>query len=97
MTPDMFSKVTAVTDPLLAERLVSALKATGVEAFSRAGGAASSDPLGSADRAIFDIMVPSDALSKADALVRTELAELKSNEEANAQAAEEEAMGERGP
>jgi hypothetical protein len=60
MAPRTFSVVTSVQDPLTAERLVEVLKSSELDAFSRAGGAASSAAFASATPAFWDILVPSE-------------------------------------
>ncbi len=93
MTPRNFSVVSQVADPLTAERLVAVLQAAKLDAFSRAGGAASSDALGAVASAFFDILVATEALEEAQRLVREELAAVERDAEANARAAEEESQG----
>jgi predicted Zn-dependent peptidase len=92
MAPRTFTVATSVQDPLTADRLVAVLQEAGLDAFTRAGGAASSDALGAATSAFFDVLVASEAFEKAEALLRDELAALERDAEANAQAAEEEAL-----
>lgn len=92
MTPRTFSVVTSVQDPLTAERLVEVLQEAKVDAFSRAGGAASTDAFGAATAAFFDIFVPTESHAQAEALARTELEAIERDAEANGRAAEEEAL-----
>jgi hypothetical protein len=92
MSPRSFSVVASVQDPLTAERLVAILQEAGLDAFSRAGGAASADGIAAATSAYFDLLVPTEALTQAEALVRDELAALERDAELNAKAAEEEAL-----
>lgn len=92
MAPRTFSVVTSVQDPLTAERLVEMLQEASLDAFSRAGGAASTDAFGAATAAFFDLFVPSEHHAKADELVRAELAAIERDADANARAAEEEAL-----
>lgn len=97
MAPRTFAVVTSVQDPLTAERLVEVLQEAKVDAFSRAGGAASSAAFAAATPAFWDIFVPSEALSQAEGLVKAELEEIERDGEANAKAAEEEAMSGENP
>ena len=92
-----FTVATSVQDPLTAERLVEVLQEAKLDAFSRAGGAASSAAFASASPAFWDILVPTEAMAQAEALIRTELQELERDGEANAKAAEEEAMSGENP
>ena len=57
MNPRTFTVATTTTDHLTAERLVAVLTEAGVDAFTRAGGAASSSGLGATERAFFDVLV----------------------------------------
>ena len=97
MAPRTFTVATSVQDPLSAERLVELLQEAQLDAFSRAGGAASSAAFASASPAFWDILVPSDALEQAHGIIRTELAQIERDGEANAKAAEEEAMSGENP
>lgn len=97
MAPRTFAVVTSVQDPLTAERLVELLQDAKLDAFSRAGGAASSAAFASATPAFWDILVPSEVLSQAEGLVKAELEEIERDGEANAKAAEEEAMSGENP
>lgn len=97
MTARSFSVVASVQDPLVAERLVALLQAEGLEAMSRAGGAASSAAFAAAESAFWDILVDGEQLTKAQALVKDELTELERDGEANARAAEEEALSGENP
>ncbi len=97
MAPRTFSVVTAVQDPLTAERLVEVLREASIDAFSRAAGAASSDAFGAASPASFDVFVPTDALAQAQTLITEELAAIERDAEANARAAEEEALSGENP
>lgn len=97
MAPRTFTVATSVQDPLTAERLIEVLQEAKVDAFSRAGGAASSAAFASASPAFWDILVPSEALAQAQGLINTELQELERDGEANAKAAEEEAMSGENP
>lgn len=92
MAPRTFSVVTSVQDPLTAERLVAVLQEAGLDAFSRAGGSASVDGIAAATSAYFDLLAPTESFAQAEALVRGELEALERDAEANAQAAEEEAL-----
>ena len=97
MAPRTFAVVTSVQDPLTAERLVEVLQEAQLDAFSRAGGAASSAAFASASPAFWDIFVPSESLAQAEGLVKKELEELERDAEANAKAAEEEALSGENP
>ena len=92
MAPRTFTVAASVQDPLTAERLIEVLQEAKLDAFSRAGGAASSAAFASASPAFWDILVPSDGFEEAQALINTELQEIERDGEANAKAAEEEAM-----
>ena len=92
MAPRSYSVATSVQDPLTAERLIAVLQEAKLDAFSRAGGAASSAAFASASPAFWDILVPSDGFEQAQALIKTQLDEIERDGEANARAAEEEAM-----
>jgi hypothetical protein len=92
MAPRTFSVAASVQDPLTAERLVELLQEASLDAFSRAGGAASSAAFASASPAFWDILVPTEGFEKASSLISTELQEIERDGEANAKAAEEEAM-----
>jgi hypothetical protein len=91
MAPRTFAVATSVQDPLIAEQLVAALRQEELDAFARAGGAASAgfEP---ASPAFWDIFVPSDAFEKAQAVIAEVLEDIEKNAEANARAAEEEAL-----
>ena len=97
MASRSFTVATSVQDPLTSERLVEVLQEAKLDAFSRAGGAASSAAFAAASPAFWDILVPTEALAQAQALIRTELQELERDGEANAKAAEEEAMSGENP
>jgi len=92
MAERTFTVATSVTDPLSAERLVSVLTAAGIEAFSRPGGAASTDAIASASPGFWDILVATASMKQAAELIDDEQAAIERDAEANAQAAEEESM-----
>jgi len=92
MAPRTFAIATSVQDPLTAERLVEALRAKELDAFSRPGGAASAAAFAAASPAFWDIFVPSEALGEAERVIREILEDVEKNAEANAKAAEEEAL-----
>lgn len=92
MAPRTFTVATTVQDPLTAERLVDALQAADLDAFSRVGGAASSAAFASAQPAFYDVLVESESFEKAATLIRAFLADVESESAANAQAAEEESL-----
>ncbi len=97
MAPRTFSVATSVQDPLTAERLVELLQEEKIDAFSRAGGAASSAAFASASPAFWDILVPTETFEQASGMITTELQEIERDGEANAKAAEEEAMSGENP
>lgn len=97
MNPRTFTVVTTTTDPLSAERLVAVLSEAGVDAFSRAGGAASASALGATEAAYFDVLVASESLDQAGPLVRQELEALERDAQENERAAEEEALSGENP
>ncbi|MDP1826186.1 MAG: hypothetical protein Q8L48_23165 [Archangium sp.] len=97
MAPRTFTVATSVQDPLTADRLVELLQEAKLDAFSRAGGAASSAAFASASPAFWDILVPTESFEQAETLIRTELQEIERDGEANAKAAEEEAMSGENP
>lgn len=92
MTPRTFAVAASVQDPLTAERLVELLQEAKLDAFSRAGGAASTAAFAQAQPAFWDILVPGEALAQAEGLIKAELEELERDAAANAAAAEEEAL-----
>jgi hypothetical protein len=97
MTPRTFAVAITVEDPLTAERLVDVLQEAQIDAFSRAGGAAASGPFSAAAQAFWDLFVPTDVLSRAEPLIRAELEAIEKDGEANARAAEEEALSGENP
>jgi hypothetical protein len=90
MAPRTFAVATSVQDPLIAERLVAALREKQLDAFSRAGGAASAAAFASASPAFWDVLVPSEALEQAEGVIREVLDDVEAHAEENARAAEEE-------
>jgi hypothetical protein len=92
MAKRTFTVATTVQDPLSAERLVEALREVDIDGFSRPGGAASSDGFAAASPGYWDVLVPSEAFEKADALIKKELEAIEADGEENARAAEEESM-----
>lgn len=76
----------------MAERLVRQLQDAEIDAFSRPGGAASSAAFASAGPAFWDILVANEGMAAAEGIIRAELEQLEREGEANAQAAEEEAL-----
>lgn len=92
MTPKTFAVVVTVDDPLTAERLVDLLTEQQIDAFTRAGGAASTAGFEAASPGFWDLFVPSDQFERASTLVRDELVAINKDAEANALAAEEEAL-----
>lgn len=97
MNPRTFTVATTTSDPLTAERLVAVLTEAGLDAFSRAGGAASSNPLSPAEGAFFDVLVATESIEKAAPLVEKELEEIERDAAENAKAAEEEALSGENP
>lgn len=97
MAPRTFAVATSVQDPLIAERLVEALRTVELDAFSRPGGAASSAAFAAAAPAFWDILVPAEAFEKAERVIREELTQLEKDAEENAKAAEEEALSGENP
>lgn len=97
MPPRTFAVAATVEDPLSADRLVAVLRASTIDAFVRPGGAASSAAFASANAAFWDVLVPSDAFDAASKLITDEQAAIERDGEANAQAAEEEAMSGENP
>lgn len=87
-----FAVAASVQDPLLAERLVETLAARGLEAFARAGGAASSAAFAQAQAAFWDVLVASESAAQAEACVAQVLEELEREAESNAAAADEESQ-----
>jgi hypothetical protein len=97
MAPRTYAVVATVQDPLTAERLVELLQEAELDSFSRAGGAASSAAFASASPAFWDILVPSEGLEKAQGVVKSELEQIERDADANAKAAEEEALSGENP
>lgn len=91
MAARTFTVATTCADPLTADRLVAVLTDAGLDAFSRAGGAASSNAL-PPEQGYFDILVASESFDRAAPLVAQELEAIERDAIANAQAAEEEAL-----
>lgn len=90
MAQRTFTVATTLQDPLSAERLVSTLVESGIDAFSRAGGAASGIAFEGAQPAFYDVLVASEHLGRAELLVRTFAEEAERDAEANSRAAQEE-------
>lgn len=97
MNPRTFTVATTTTDHLTAQRLVAVLTEAGLDAFTRAGGAASSSGLGAAERAFFDVLVASESMEQATPLVAQELEAIERDAAANEKAAEEEALSGENP
>lgn len=97
MSPRTFTVAATVEDPLTAERLVDVLQEAEVDAFHRAGGAAASGPFAATSQAFWDVFVPNEALAKAEPLIKAELDLIEKDAEANAAAAEEEALSGENP
>ena len=92
MANQTFQVAVTSNDPLTAERLVDVLVENGIDAFSRARGAASSDAFAAAGSGYWEVFVPSADDAKAAPLIRAELTAIEHDAAANAQAAEEEAL-----
>lgn len=92
MAPRTFAVATSVQDPLIAEKLVEALREKELDAFSRPGGAASAAAFASASPAFWEILVPSESFELAERIIRELLEDVEKNAEENARAAEEEAL-----
>ncbi|MCA3011354.1 MAG: hypothetical protein INH41_03030 [Myxococcaceae bacterium] len=92
-----FTVAATTTDPLTAERLVAVLTDAGLDAFSRAGGAASANTFGAAEAGFFDVLVASEALERARPLIDGELEAIEAHAAENEQAAEEEALSQDNP
>lgn len=97
MAPRTFAVAASVQDPLTAERLVEVLQEAKLDAFSRAGGAASSAAFAQTTPAFWDILVPGESFEQADALIKGQLEEIERDAVANAAAAEEEALSGENP
>ncbi len=92
MAPKTFAVATSMQDPLSAERLVDALQAAGLDAFVRTGGAASSAAFAAAQSAFYDVLVPAESFDQASGVIREVLELIERDADANARAAEDEAM-----
>lgn len=92
MAPRTFTVATSVQDPLIAEKLVEALREKELDAFWRPGGAASAAAFAAASPAFWDIFVPTEALQSAEDVIRAVLEDVEKNADENARAAEEEAL-----
>jgi hypothetical protein len=97
MAPKTFAVAATVADPLTAERLVEVLQASGIDAFARSGGAASSDGFSAASPAEYPLLVPAERLDAAQKLISDELAAIERDAVANGQAAEDEALSGENP
>lgn len=97
MAQRTFTVAMQVQDPLSAERMVEVLREAGIDGFSRAGGAASSDAFAAASPGFWDILAPTEHLDQATKLLMDELADIEKEGEANAKAAEDEAMSGENP
>lgn len=87
-----FTVAATVQDPLLAERLVETLQSRGLDAFSRAGGAASSAAFAQTQSAYWDVLVPSEGAGSAGEWIGEVLEALDRDSEENAKAADEESQ-----
>jgi shikimate 5-dehydrogenase len=90
MAPRTFTVATTLQDPLSAERLVDALTEAGIDAFTRTGGAASSAAFAAAQPAFYDLLVATESLERAEALIAAFSAEQEQDASLNSRAAEEE-------
>ena len=95
--PKTFTVVATVEDPLTADRLVDGLVALELDAFHRARAGASTDTFGAISQGYWEVLVPSEDLSKAEVAVREEMEQIDKDGDENAKAAEEEAMSGENP
>jgi hypothetical protein len=89
-----FSVASTVEDPITAEALVETLQEKSIDAFLRPRGSAGTDSLGAATTGFgyFEILVPTPSVDEAVKLIEAELESIESEADANAAAAEEEAL-----
>ncbi len=87
-----FAVVATVDDPLSADRLAEVLQSLELDAFVRPQGGASAGALSAISQGYWQVLVQSDGFAKAEAAVKAELEEIAKDADANAKAAEEEAM-----
>jgi hypothetical protein len=90
--PKTFAVVATVDDPLSAERLTAVLVDMGLDAFVRARAGAATEPFGALSQGYWEVLVQGDGLGRAERAVKEELDEIAKDADANAKAAEEEAM-----
>jgi len=95
--PKTFTVVATVDDPLTADRLVDGLVALEIDAFHRGRGGAGTDSFGAMTKGYWEVLVPTEALGKAEPAVREELEQIAKQADENAKAAEEEAMSGENP
>src|SRR5262245_59152380 len=95
--PKTFTVVATVDDPLTADRLVDGLIALDLDAFHRGRAGASSDTIGAISQGYWEVLVPTDGLARAEAMVREELEAIAKEADENAKAAEEEALSSETP
>ena len=95
--PKTFTVVATVDDPLTADRLVEGLIALEIDAFHRGRAGAGGDSFGAISKGYWEVLVATGDLPKAEPVIREELELMGKDEEANAKAAEEEAMSGENP
>lgn len=90
-----FSVASTVDDPMTAETIVDVLQDKSIDAFIRPRGGGGADMLGAATTAGFgyyEILVPTASVDEATKLIDAQLAAIEDGADANARAAEEEAL-----
>jgi hypothetical protein len=92
MTQPAYTVAISVQDPLTAERLVGALQSEGIEAFCRAGGAASGEPFAASALPFWDIMTSTERSGDLERIIREVMSAIEEGAEANSLAAEEESL-----
>jgi hypothetical protein len=95
--PKTFAVVATVDDPLSADRLAAVLVDMDLDAFVRARAGASADTFGAISQGYWEVLVQADGLAKAENAVKEELDEIAKDADANAKAAEEEALSGENP
>jgi hypothetical protein len=93
MSTDSFSLVITVDSPLTAQRLEQALQEASIPSLVQPRGAASADALGPSSPGTYDVLVAEGHLAQAQALASGLLATIDQDAEANARAADSEALG----
>lgn len=92
MSTDSFSMVITVDNPLTAQRLEQALQEASIPSLVQPRGAASADVLGPSSPATYDVLVAGGHLEQAQAIASRLLATIDQDAEANARAADSEAL-----